>query len=381
MGIIDVIKDVGGPIASVVGSIASGITGSAAQKSANKTNLQIAQETNKTQMDIANKANALQQQNFERQLQYMSPSEQRRMLEEAGYSPSAYLNGGATSSSGTPPSANVPQLHNAEVQPVSALSENLGAMSANLANNVKLLAEARKADAEAAGQNLQNDVFMQQFEQNMKLLGLDEEYNSIRNSYENQRQSLSMEALQQSNLLTEQQIKDLQLTIDIRQNYKDNIQPKELQKLISEIHLLDEQSITQGNLRNYYDAAAKAGLTNAEANSLLARIEKFYSYNKNESYASQAEYNRAAAGVQSQQYVSMEMDNTIKKLYGKETAKQTLLNLIKQGDFTDSAVEKLWKENKVLQKELNWFEFKAITGSLKSIVGTAQEGVLIKALL
>ena len=126
---------------SLVGNLVGGVMGSKAQKEANKTNLQIANMNNQMSMDM-----------FNRQLQYNSFQNQRKMLEDAGYSPYSLF---GTSSVSAPLS---PSLQQATVQPVDALAQTVGNATGNLAQIMSIFADAKLKNAQAQRQEIENEV-------------------------------------------------------------------------------------------------------------------------------------------------------------------------------------------------------------------------------
>lgn len=79
-----------GALAGGVSGFISGLMQHAIQQDTNRFNLKIARETNASNYKIAQEANALTHQMMLEQMKYSSPSEQRRMLQEAGYNPALY---------------------------------------------------------------------------------------------------------------------------------------------------------------------------------------------------------------------------------------------------------------------------------------------------
>lgn len=162
-----------GAVAEVGSSLISGIAGNAAQKSANKANIQIAEQNNQTQRDIAaannqNQIDMMRENNqfsrdmalemFNLENEYNSPVEQLKRLQEAGVNPAVYFanqNGSAGTADGATPSAAgstiSPQLPNMVTPTVQAVppivTGVLGALT-QLANISQTKAQAKKLGVE-----------------------------------------------------------------------------------------------------------------------------------------------------------------------------------------------------------------------------------------
>lgn len=164
-----------GAVAEVGSSLISGIAGNAAQKSANKANIQIAEKNNQTQRDIAaannqNQIDMMRENNqfsrdmalemFNLENEYNSPVEQLKRLQEAGVNPAVYFanqNGSAGTADGATPSAAgstiSPQLPNMVTPTVQAvppiITGVLGALT-QIAQMQQIKSQTKKQDAETA---------------------------------------------------------------------------------------------------------------------------------------------------------------------------------------------------------------------------------------
>lgn len=179
---------------------------------------------------IANVLNANQNQKnmelqkwmFEQQMKYNSPDEQRRMLEKAGYSPAAYLQGsGASPVSGSVPTS-IP------MSPLQ-MQDTINPALTQVAERQKMLAEADKASAEAAKTEFD--------------LGLDKDsaIDLLNTRYFDSRKALADATIAtiQSNLL---------------QQFGEQETQEKINNLIASTRLLTEQGATESNKRKWYDA-------------------------------------------------------------------------------------------------------------------------------
>ncbi len=112
--------------ASLLGGLFGGHSKAKAQREANETNLRIARETNAQNYRIFQEQQAFNENQFNRWLDYSTPSAQRERFEDAGINP--YMAVGQLSS-GTPSSAltsaNAAPMQAAQVQPVTQMGDAL----------------------------------------------------------------------------------------------------------------------------------------------------------------------------------------------------------------------------------------------------------------
>lgn len=101
-----------GSILGGIGNIAGGILGYKGQKDANKTNLQIADQTNKTNIDLANQAREHDVAMWNRQNEYNTPQMQMQRLQEAGLNPNlVYDSAGSGALGNASPAQKAPVAH------------------------------------------------------------------------------------------------------------------------------------------------------------------------------------------------------------------------------------------------------------------------------
>lgn len=356
-----------GPIASIGSAVIGGITGSSAQKSANKSNLQIAQETNQANRDIAAMTNQANLDLWREQAQYNSMQAQKERAAAAGFSPwslldSAGFNSTVSSTTGAPVVGN--PMMAAQMMPVDALSRHLGGLSDSLANNTLALAQARKADAETKGQEIQNEYTAEMLAEQLRLMGYQNDEIAVKLSYLNQRESLEIDNLQKVLELTDEQISQIRISRDIQQYYKENIQPQEYQQLIASINKINEEGKTQDNLRNYYDAAAEALKRGADADMILAKVAQFKA-------PSEVESNTQYAANQKQQAALYKIQGYLEGKYGDSERTQRILEAASRVLLNGANSNKVWKENKKLQQDIDFATFDKLT----SLKGTFFSGM------
>lgn len=143
-----------------IGSLAGNIFGSSSTRSTNRTNMKIAQMNNDFAAAEAEKNRNFQAQQWQKQFdatnKYNTPSNQRALLEEAGYNPYALLGGtngmssGATAPAGSQASPSGNPVMQAYHPDFSGVSEAINSFYQN-----------RKIASEASGIDIQNSLLSQ----------------------------------------------------------------------------------------------------------------------------------------------------------------------------------------------------------------------------
>lgn len=126
------ISGLGGGILGAASNIVGGIMSYKGQKAANKTNLQIANETNQMNRELAQGAQAHDVAMWNRQNEYNTPQAQMQRLQEAGLNPNLIYDSGAGSAgnAGSPQKAPVPQMERAQVNNEMAAMATMNIMPA-----------------------------------------------------------------------------------------------------------------------------------------------------------------------------------------------------------------------------------------------------------
>lgn len=143
--------------ASLLGNLFGGLSSGSAQRSANETNLQIAQMNNQRQYQMFQEQNAFNERMYNQMQQYNTPTAQMQRYADAGINP--YIAAGNVQTGNVQSalqSAPAPQMQVAQVQPVTGPGDammNAGAQISSIvgqyAQNALALAQAKKTEAEA----------------------------------------------------------------------------------------------------------------------------------------------------------------------------------------------------------------------------------------
>lgn len=285
---------IGARLITGAGSIIGGLIGSLSQKSANKTNLQIARETNQAQMEMQERANQFSAQMQQNQMDYASPANQRKMLEQAGFNP--YLYQGVQAHASNSAAGQVGgALHAAQVQPVNAMAEALTNASINSANVVRNLAESRKANADATSTNIDNVTRAAVNEQNLKNLGLEGDAKALENEKNAALNPLIIEHQEKENENLDEQTALIRVQTGLARYDLNFMRPEQLKEVIENTKLAMEKQITEQEYRTYLDRMGKAGLTNAAASYLQSEVSRYLSRAQYEYYMSSADVNDMTA--------------------------------------------------------------------------------------
>ena len=143
--------------ASLLGNLFGGLSSGSAQRSANATNLQIAQMNNQRQYQMFQEQNAFNERMYNQMQQYNTPTAQMQRYADAGINP--YIAAGNVQTGNVQSalqSAPAPQMQAAQMQPVTGTGDammNAGAQISSIVNqyaqNALALAQAKKTNAEA----------------------------------------------------------------------------------------------------------------------------------------------------------------------------------------------------------------------------------------
>lgn len=143
--------------ASLLGNLFGGLSSGSAQRSANETNLQIAQMNNQRQYQIFQEQNAFNERMYNQMQQYNTPTAQMQRYADAGINP--YIAAGNVQTGNVQSalqSAPAPQMQAAQMQPVTGPGDammNAGNQISSIVNqyaqNALALAQAKKTNAEA----------------------------------------------------------------------------------------------------------------------------------------------------------------------------------------------------------------------------------------
>nr|DAK50434.1 MAG TPA: DNA pilot protein VP2 [Microviridae sp.] len=143
--------------ASLLGNLFGGLSSGSAQRSANETNLQIAQMNNQRQYQMFQEQNAFNERMYNQMQQYNTPTAQMQRYADAGINP--YIAAGNVQTGNVQSalqSAPAPQMQAAQMQAVTGPGDammNAGNQISSIVNqyaqNALALAQAKKTEAEA----------------------------------------------------------------------------------------------------------------------------------------------------------------------------------------------------------------------------------------
>lgn len=143
--------------ASLLGNLFGGLSSGSAQRSANETNLQIAQMNNQRQYQMFQEQNAFNERMYNQMQQYNTPTAQMQRYADAGINP--YIAAGNVQTGNVQSalqSAPAPQMQAAQMQAVTGPGDammNAGNQISSIINqyaqNALALAQAKKTNAEA----------------------------------------------------------------------------------------------------------------------------------------------------------------------------------------------------------------------------------------
>lgn len=351
--------------ASVIGSM----LGYASQQKANQTNLQIARETNELNKYLTEQTNKQNLDIFNRQLQYNSPAEQRKMMEAAGYNAGLLYGNGSNSVVSAPSAPNLQTAHmeRAEVHPYLGFSQDLAVLGQNLSS----LAQAKKLDAEAKGQEMANEVYAERTKLLFEGMGLDNKLKEIESKYQNDTFEKRIEKLYNDTDISLEQKNELHMKNALLETYGEKEYKEKIRQLESLADLQKEkksESITQQDLNKKLGQKSMS-----ETN--LAYVNAWYQKNILDS---EREKNYKTARAMDATAVNLDAATKVQKAFGMGEKGVQILKTLKDMDFTDAAIEKVWKENKYLQKDIEWYEFKQGCEGFKVLSNMGFLGLLLK---
>lgn len=251
-------------------NILGGIFGQQQQKSANQMNLAMMREQNQFNALEAEKQRSFAADQMAAQMAFMSPQNQRKMYEDAGFNPLAALGnmGSPSGSAGVAASsaASHPQ------QPVTAFSDSVRSALGQSAQIAEMLANAKKNNAESDQLHLQNQTFLEKFGLEMDALGLGNEFQRFRNEYESKTlpEQILNTKLTNDNItsiigLNEEQTKLVKINRVLRETFGYQKEVGEIQEMLARIEKTKSESELNAVLKEYYPKAAAAQLTSAAA--------------------------------------------------------------------------------------------------------------------
>lgn len=114
----------GALLGGIGGSLLGGIFGNSAQKSANRTNLAIAEMNNRANRELAEYSYSKDLEQWNRQNEYNLPINQMRRYEDAGLNPNLIYGQGDNGNAKSSPSYPTPTMQGTRVEPVTAFADS-----------------------------------------------------------------------------------------------------------------------------------------------------------------------------------------------------------------------------------------------------------------
>lgn len=251
-------------------SLLGGLFGSSNQSSANKANLAMMREQNAFNAAEAEKQRMFSSDQFATQMAYMSPQNQRKMYEEAGFNPLAALGNMGAPTASTGVAASSASSH--PQQPVTAFSDSVRSALGQSAQIAEMLSNAKKNNAESDKLHLENQTFLEKFGLEMDALGLGNEFQRFRNQYEQKTlpDQILNAKLTNDNItsiigLNEEQTKLVKINRVLRETFGYQKEVGEIQEMLARIEKTKSESELNAVLKEYYPKAAAAQLTSAAA--------------------------------------------------------------------------------------------------------------------
>lgn len=261
-------------VASGVGGIVSSIFGNKSQKSANQTNLKIAQMNNDWSERMMDKQNQFDIDMWNRNNEYNSASAQVQRLKDAGLNPALYMGSGAAGSASGSSSVGLPSPSSAQVQPL-----QYSGISKAIESSIMLASQLAKNSAETNFINTQSDVMraeskarIAEMEQNTRGKKYDTDFRqlneSVRVAMENEQylsmvQNRDIRELEKVLMTQTKLLNGIQLTnmddqmkadIALKLAQKDALTMPEMAKELKFFEQKYGQKISRTDLKSIYDA-------------------------------------------------------------------------------------------------------------------------------
>lgn len=323
-----------------IGLGSAGITGGLGLFSNILSNVQNARENDRQRQ--------FQREMMEKQMWYNSPIHQREMLEEAGYSPAAYLGGSkAQSVGGSTP--NVMPMQ--PFQPQDYINNALNALFQRM---------SMKADIE----NTNADTARKEFDLGVEKDSVVDTLN--RRNYEAQK------------ALFDAQIADTQS--QLLSKYGDKRTQELINNLIAQTKKLNEESATQNNLREWYDAYTSLlhGRNRREQMKLKGELNVLFQ--TAHELSTRSELQSAQKDYVQEQSEYQDMYNRNYSHFGYSIMESAMRQGFAQEEQIRNLSQKLYQEGRVAQKDNEWYVSNQLTGMASRLAGLAKDVKQIESL-
>ena len=280
------------------------------------------------------KQREFQRQMMEKQMEYNSPLNQRKMLEEAGYSPASYLDGvKAQGVGGSTPNV-IPMQ---SFQAIDSLNSGLNALFQRL---------RAKADID----NVNADTARKEFD-----LGVEQD--SVVDTL-NKRYAESRLATANATIASEQ--------ARLLGLYGDKRTQAQINELVERANNLASQTVTQDNIRKFYDAysALMRGRNRREQQKLKGELSVLFA--TADELAKRGKLEEDKADYQ-------EMYNRNYSHFGYSLMESAMKQGFAAEDQLRNLADKLKQDARVSQKDADWYDANILTGLAARVTGVARD--------
>lgn len=332
--------DVAAPVFSAGANLLGPILSYDAQREANSTNKLLARETNALHQKLFNQQIGENWKMFNAANEWNSPAQQRQRLEQAGYNPAALFqnNGALMSSSIQAPSA--PPLATAQVQPAVALGNGISSVVGSGLSALTAMAEARKSNAEATAQEINNVTLGRINIENARAAGYDADIKSYDAALKEQTYDDQVDLAHQNALVRNAEYKDLVASAAFKEAQRKvamsqvDLNATEKARLVEATALLIQQQKTEISQQEMLKALNVKYMNEAK----LAQVTAWY----NEYVApSVVESNRAQASYYREQSAGLQIENEVKRKYANAEKVISLAREISQMDVNKATIKEL----------------------------------------
>lgn len=356
-----------------VGSIINGIFGHKSQKSANKTNLQIAQMNNEAALQQMRENN---QWNWEKSVEmfnmeneYNSPEQQMARFRAAGLNPYVAMSEGLGSASSapadgsTPTAESVPSFQQATVQPVPSVT-------GGVLDSLLKVAEIRSKEVQSAKTQREKDLLNDQFDDLVSTVKSEANKNKILALRERiyQRRYPQILTAEISKLIADsnkakndeqisafqKDVQEFESLLAKKKSFRvDDILTAFVDEMNERVNLLREQQNTEKTVQTANRAAASSSNANAKLANAKAKTE-------NDIREHQVEFARLQA--ESQKYTNYEQRKTlIPKI------KSLIQQYKNSGIYSQHQIELIEQQVKLAEKENSWYHFNQVFDKLERL--------------
>lgn len=364
--------------ASLASNLLGGLFGNRSTSKTNATNLQIARENNQTAIDIANRNNELSYQMFLRQLEYASPVEQRRMLEEAGYNPNLYALG-ASANAASAPSLQQPQLNTPTMQAPLSLAQSLTQFGQSVGSLYSMAADADLKKAQSTNQKIKNDFEVGQQVASLRSIGADAEAKDLENTYNHYTMS---DRILNAKMTNEVMDADKRVKLatalhqEIQNKYADELNKKDLAQLDKAIDLLIAQGNTEQTKQALNQMGIKDYLSQIAYRETKAAIERYDAETSRIVGVANANKLQAEANLTQYDYDMLRKHQASNVLSAARKIEAERRVVEKQGRLTDQNTKNLEVQFNILNEELrhaikdnDWQTAMIITKLFNNVMG------------